>query len=84
MRKNTSLILDNFDDKTCCILEFKKAENLDKFINTTHEATAQILTKNYAEEFIGKRYKKFYGLGIVLPKIQKIISLGNHALATQH
>ena len=71
MRKNFSLILDNFDDKTCCILEFKKAESLDKCINTTQEATAQIITKNYAEEFIGKHNKKVYGLGIFLPKIQQ-------------
>ena len=84
MRKNTSLILDNFDDKTCCILELKKAESLDKCYDAAQDATAQIINKNYAAKFIGKRYKKFYGLGIVLPKIQKIISLGNLALATQH
>jgi hypothetical protein len=64
----TDLILDNFDDKTCCILELKKAKSLDKCYAAAQEATAQIITKNYAAKFIGKRYKKVYGIRVVLPK----------------
>jgi len=74
------LILDNFDDKTCCILELKKAESLDKCYAAAQEATAQIITKNYAEEFIGDRYKRVYGIGIGFAKKScEIISLGNLA-----
>jgi len=81
----TDLILDNFDDKTCCILELKKAESLDKCYAAAQDATAQIITKNYAEEFVGKRYKKIYGIGIGFAKKScEIISLGNLAEATQH
>jgi hypothetical protein len=76
----SDLILDNFDTETCCILELKKAESLDKCYDAAQEATAQIITKNYAEEFIGKRYKKVYGIGIGFAKKScKIISLGNLA-----
>jgi len=76
----TDLILDNFDDKTCCILELKKAESLDKCYAAAQEATAQILTKNYAEEFIGDRYERVYGIGIGFAKKScEIISLGNLA-----
>ena len=76
----TDLILDNFDDKTCCILELKKAESLDKCINAAQAATAQIITKDYAAKFIGKHYKKVYGIGIGFAKKScEIISLGNLA-----
>ena len=76
----TDLILDNFDDKTCCILELKKTESLDKCYAAAQEATAQIITKNYAAKFIGKRYKKVYGIGIGFAKKScEIISLGNIA-----
>jgi hypothetical protein len=77
---NTSLILDNFDAENCCILELKKAESLDKYYDASQEATAQILTKNYAAKFIGKRNKKVYGIGIgFAKKSYEIISLGNLA-----
>jgi len=76
----TDLILDNFDDKTCCILELKKAESLDKCYAAAQEATAQIINKNYAAKFIEKRYKKVYGIGIGFAKKScKILSLGNIA-----
>jgi len=76
----TDLILDNFDDKTCCILELKKAESLGKCINAAQAATEQIITKNYAEEFIGDRYERVYGIGIGFAKKScEIISLGNLA-----
>jgi len=76
----TDLILDNFDDKTCCILELKKAESLDKCYDAAQEATAQIITKNYAAKFTGKRYKKVYGIGIGFAKKScEIISIGNLA-----
>ena len=76
----TDLILDNFDDKTCCILELKKAESLGKCINAAQAATAQIITKNYAEEFIGDRYERVYGIGIGFAKKScEIVSLGNLA-----
>jgi len=76
----TDLVLEKFKTKTCCILELKKAESLDKCYDAAQDATAQILTKNYAAEFIGKRYKKVYGIGIGFAKKScEIISLGNLA-----
>jgi hypothetical protein len=76
----SDLILDNFDAENCCILELKKAESLDKCYAAAQEATAQIITKNYAAEFVGKHYKKVYGIGIGFArKSCKIISLGNLA-----
>ena len=76
----TDLVLEKFKTKTCCILELKKAESLGKCLNAAQKATAQIITKNYAEEFIGDRYKRVYGIGIGFAKKScKIISLGNLA-----
>ena len=76
----TDLVLEKFKTKTCCILELKKAESLDKCYDAAQDATAQIINKNYAAKFIGKRYKKVYGIGIGFAKKScKILSLGNIA-----
>ena len=65
---DTSLVLEKFNTRTCCILELKKAKSLDKYYDAAQEGTAQIIKKNYAAKFIGKRYKKVYGIGIGFPK----------------
>jgi len=76
----TDLVLDDFVNENCCILELKKAESLDRRYAAAQEATAQILKKNYAEEFVGKHYKKVYGIGIGFAKKScRIISMGNLA-----
>ena len=81
----TDLVLEKFKTKTCCILELKKAESLDKCYDAAQDATAQIITKNYAEEFVGKHYKKIYGIGVGFArKSCKIISLGNLAKPSEH
>ena len=65
----TDLVIEKFKTKTCCIiLELKKAESLDKCYAAAQDATAQIINKNYAAKFIGKRYKKVYGIGIGFAK----------------
>ena len=81
----TDLVLEKFKTKTCCILELKKAESLDKCFAAAQDATAQILKKNYAAKFIGKHYKKVYGIGIgFAKKYCEIVSLGNICEATPH
>ena len=80
----TDLVLDDYVNENCCILEIKKAESLDKRYEAAQDDTAQIIKKNYAEEFIGKHYKKVYGIGIGFAKKScKIISLGNLAETAQ-
>ena len=77
---NSYLILDDFVNETCCILELKKTDSIDKGYAATPEAAAQILKQNYAEEFIGKRYKTVYSIGIgFVEKSCEILSLGNLA-----
>ena len=72
--------MDDFVNENCCLLELKKAVILDKCYAAAQEATAQIINKNYAEEYIWKRYKKVYGIGIgFAKKCCKILSLSNLA-----
>ena len=74
----SDIILDNFDTKTACILELKKATELADCYDAATDATKQITRKDYASKFIASRYKKVYGLGIGFAKKScEIVSLGN-------
>ena len=64
----TDLVLDDFINEKCCILELKKNESFDKRYAAAQEATTQIINKDHTAKFIGKRYKKVYGLGIGFAK----------------
>ena len=74
----SDIIIDSFDNKTACILELKKTENLEDCYDVADAATKQIIKKGYASKFISRRYKKVYGIGIGFAKKScEIISLGN-------
>ena len=74
----SDIIIDSFDNKTACILELKKTENLEDCYDAAQAATKQIIQKNYAAKFISRRYKKVYGIGIgFAQKSCEIVSLGN-------
>ena len=48
----SDIILDSFDTKTACILELKKAEDLDDCYDAAQAATLQIKQKDYASKLI--------------------------------
>ena len=74
----SDIIIDSFDNKTACILELKKTENLEDCYDVADAATKQIIKKDYASKFISRRYKKIFGIGIGFAKKScEIISLGN-------
>ena len=74
----SDIIIDSFDNKTACILELKKTENLEDCYDVADAATKQIIKKDYASKFISRRYKKVYGIGIGFAKKScEIASLGN-------
>ena len=74
----SDIIIDSFDNKTACILELKKTENLEDCYDAAQTATKQIIQKDYAAKFISRRYKKVYGIGIGFAKKScEIVSLGN-------
>ena len=74
----SDIIIDSFDNKTACILELKKTENLEDCYDAAQAATKQIIQKDYAAKFISRRYKKVYGIGIgFAQKSCEIVSLGN-------
>ncbi|MBQ9220076.1 PD-(D/E)XK nuclease domain-containing protein, partial [Succinivibrio sp.] len=70
--------IDSFDNKTACILELKKTENLEDCYDVADAATKQIIKKDYASKFISRRYKKIFGIGIGFAKKScEMVSLGN-------
>ena len=74
----SDIIIDNFDSEIACILELKKAEQLEDCYDAADDATKQIIQKDYASKFISRRYKKVFGIGIGFAKKScKIASLGN-------
>ena len=74
----SDIIIDSFDNKTACILELKKTENLEDCYDVADAATKQIIKKDYASKFISRRYKKVYGIGIGFAKKScEMVSLGN-------
>ena len=74
----SDIIIDSFDNKTACILELKKVEQLEDCYDVADAATKQIIKKDYASKFISRRYKKVYGIGIGFAKKScEMVSLGN-------
>ena len=74
----SDIIIDSFDNKTACILELKKTENLEDCYDVADAATKQIIKKDYASKFISRRYKKIFGIGIGFAKKScEMVSLGN-------
>ena len=64
--------------ETACIIEMKKAQELDDCYDVALDATKQIIQKDYASKFISKRYKNVYGIGIGFAKKScEMVSLGN-------
>ena len=74
----SDIVLTNYDTKTACIIEMKKAQELDDCYDVALDATKQIIQKDYASKFISKRYKNVYGIGIGFAKKScEMVSLGN-------
>ena len=74
----SDIIIDNYDTKTVCILELKKAGKLSDCYAAAVSAAKQIIKKDHAAKFLSLRYKKVYGTGIgFAEKSCETAALGN-------